>query len=130
MEATVIEAPDRRVLRLAPTEEEALRRLDNALSVFSEVQWTMPLQVAHALVRLTLNQGSSLVELAKIADQPMSNMSRHMLDLQETNRRLEPGLDLVEVNIDPNERRRKQYWLTPKGQQAVKRVLAAMGGKL
>lgn len=88
----------------------------------------MPLGRLEAFLLVVLHEGASLKDLCDISGQPQSTLSRHLLDLGQRNRRMGPGLRLVEGRIDPYELRKKQYRLTPKGRKLLERLLAIMDG--
>jgi DNA-binding MarR family transcriptional regulator len=77
-----------------------------------------------AFLLVALNEGSSLRDIVELSGKPQSTMSRHLLDLGERNRRMEQGLDLVAWRIAPEELRRKEYYLTPKGRALLRRILS------
>ena len=87
----------------------------------------MPLGKLEAFLLVVLHEGKSLRELCEISGQPQSTLSRHLLDLGQRNRHMEPGLGLIEGKIDPYELRKKQYLLTPKGRKLLERLLGILG---
>src|SRR3546814_10232505 len=76
---------------------------------------TIPTQLVQTFVDVALNEGKSLGELAELVGSNASTVSRHLLDLGERNRRMEPGYGLVDRRVDPMELRKNSYFLTPKG---------------
>jgi DNA-binding MarR family transcriptional regulator len=74
---------------------------------------------------VALNEGASLSDLAKKIDAKNSTISRHLLDLGERNRKMEPGLKLVEYRQSPLELRRHEYALTSKGGSVIRSILSA-----
>lgn len=77
---------------------------------------------AHVLFTVAEYEGRSLREYAELTGNPMSSMSRHLLDLGALDRRHEPGLDLIEQWQNPQDRRSNVYRLTPKGFHLVQTI--------
>src|SRR3546814_8246995 len=80
-----------------------------------------------SFVDVALNEGKSLGELAELVGSNASTVSRHLLDLGERNRRMEPGYGLVDRRVDPMELRKNSYFLTPKG-KALAASIDGIGG--
>jgi DNA-binding MarR family transcriptional regulator len=108
---------------LPPEEARRLQALVRICDGFQAHSPTIPLAMAEAFLLVALNEGKSLRELCAIAGQPQSTMNRHLLDLGDRNRRMEPGLGLVEWRLHPRELRRKQYLLSPKGRKLLQEIL-------
>jgi DNA-binding MarR family transcriptional regulator len=111
----------------APGEVRRLQALVRVCDGFLAYSSTIPLAMAEAFLLVALNEGKSLRELCAISGQPQSTMSRHLLDLGDRNRRMEPGLGLVEWRLHPRELRRKQYLLSPKGRKLLQDILGHLG---
>lgn len=77
----------------------------------------MPITMAHALVVVGLHEGKSLQELAAGTGVSISNFSRYLLALSDRSRMGGPGtgLGLVVREQDPNNLRKNNYYLSPKG---------------
>lgn len=71
-------------------------------------------------------QGLSVEEYAGRAKRSASVISRHLLDIGDRNRKGEPGLGLVTSRPNPNNRRRLEYLLTPKGRALAKQIKLAV----
>jgi DNA-binding MarR family transcriptional regulator len=70
-------------------------------------------------------------DYAERSDVSASVMSRHLLDIGERNRHMQPGWGLVTYRPNPLELRKLEYWLTPKGRlllHAVARHWWCTGG--
>ena len=107
---------------------KALRRFDRALKqVRTSIDPTVPTQLVQAFVLVALNEGKSLTELAQALGSSASTVSRHLLDLGERNRKMEPGYGLVDRRVDPMELRKNIYTLTPKGKLLAASISDAMG---
>ena len=70
-----------------------------------------------------MNEGSSVQELAGLAEVGSTVMTRHLQALSEVDRRREEGLGLVVVKQDPNNLRRHVVGLTPKGRARYRKLL-------
>ena len=105
----------------------ALRKADRLLSEFrSSIDPNIPAQMLQTFMAVAMNEGKSLTEIADLVSANMSTASRHLLELGERNRRLEPGYNLVARTPDPMNLRQNAYTLTPKGKLLVKNVLKIM----
>lgn len=71
-----------------------------------------------------MDEGLSLTELADRANIPLSTVSRITSMLAMKNGRKAYGL--VTVNIAPQERRRKQIYLSDKGKKTIKNLSQAI----
>jgi DNA-binding MarR family transcriptional regulator len=111
-----------------PSDEAQLRSLIRICDLFREqpvASPNIPLAVLEAFLLVCLYEGASLKDLCDLSGQAQSTLSRHLLDLGERNRRGEPGLKLVAWRHPPEELRRKEYYLTPKGEALRDRMLEA-----
>ena len=108
---------------LEADEERRLRALVHILEYFQDHEPQIPASMIEAFLLVALNEGCSLRDIVELSGKPQSTMSRHLLDLGERNRKMEPGLGLVAWRIAPDELRRKEYYLTPKGRALLRRIL-------
>ena len=107
---------------------KALRRFERALrQARTAVDPTAPTALVQAFVIVALGEGKSLTELAKDLGSSASTVSRHLLDLGERNRKMEPGYGLVDRRVDPMELRKNIYTLTPRGKLLAASIIDAMG---
>src|SRR5262245_49120656 len=83
----------------------------------------MPLQYVKAFLLTTLHEGAGVRDLAQRAGVSQSVMSRHLLDIGGRNRHKEPGFGLVTCRQDPNELRKHEVSLTPKGVALVHQLV-------
>lgn len=91
-----------------------------------EVRHDMPLQLVLTFLSVARYPGKSVGDYAEMEGVSKSVMSRHLLDLGERNRKMEPGFGLVGARPHPMELRRHEVFLTPKGRallQAMARTL-------
>lgn len=105
---------------------DRLVKLARIMGLFRTISPTMPIQIAQTFLLVARNEGAGLKELAEMADAKLPTMSRHLLDLGERNRNMQPGFGLVERVPNPMELRSNQYFLSPKG----KNLIAAIEGLL
>jgi len=95
---------------------KGLRRSDRFLTAIrSSIDDTIPVQIAHTFVKVCMNPGKGVVELAELTGASKSTMSRHLLDLSETLRTGAPGYGLLLRTVDPTNLRSVVYTLTPRG---------------
>ena len=108
---------------LLPEDERKLRALVHILDYFQGHAPQIPASMIEAFLLVAMNEGCSLRDITEMSGKPQSTMSRHLLDLGDTNRQGGVGLGLVRWRIAPDELRRKEYTLTPKGRGLLRRVL-------
>jgi DNA-binding MarR family transcriptional regulator len=97
---------------------------------FRSVRHDMPLQHAYTFLLVAIQEGLGVVEYAERADVATSVMTRHLLDLGPHTRKREPGYGLVMMRMDPNDMRRHQTFLTPKGHALLHKVIRNMRAAL
>jgi hypothetical protein len=71
----------------------------------------------------------SLEELPAWLGQPVTTLSQHMRQLGEGYGRGKPGLGFVDSRINPDNRRKRMYRLTPSGYCLVSLLLAALSAE-
>ena len=77
-----------------------------------------PLQYAVCLAEISLREGLSLTDLSETTGMPLSTVSRIVGALSKHRQKGTP-YGLVRATIAPDERRRKQIFLTPRGRAVV-----------
>ena len=87
-----------------------------------EIRRDMPLQMVLTFLAIAWKPGMSVQEYADMEGVSKSVMSRHILDLGERNRHMEPGLGLVEARPHPMSLRTHVVTLTGRG----RRIMQAM----
>jgi DNA-binding MarR family transcriptional regulator len=111
---------------------QTLETLSKTLNEFAaEARAVMPIR--HLLVFLevaksTDSDGVSLQELADRCEVSSAAITRIIQELGEFNRKAEPGLKLVEYNVQLADRRFKPVVLTKKGRALAARLASSMGG--
>lgn len=99
--------------------------MSKELEIFSEllkellkIDNEFPLQYAICLSHIAQNQGLSLTHLSEQTNMPLSTVSRIVGALS---RKRQKGLpfNLIRVEINQNERRKKQLYLTKRGENVI-----------
>lgn len=108
---------------LNDTDRAKLNTLVRSLSTFRLLSERMPLNYVMSFLAVALEEGQSVTDYAERLGLSMSTMSRHLLDIGERNRTMEPGHGLVTYRPDPLELRKHQYFLTPKGKTLLGQLL-------
>lgn len=113
-------------------QKRKLWNLKAALDVLCEVNESMPVRQAAALISVAIRQAedkyATLDEVGADTDSPSAVVSRDLLGLGEAARTLDksgrrkPGLGLVESFTDYLDRRRKPYRMTRKGHALIKKL--------
>lgn len=80
-----------------------------------------PLQYALCLAEISVNEGMSLTTLAEKVNLSLSTISRIVGSLSEYRQNGQP-YGLVEIKVSPEERRRKELHLTPKGRALIQKI--------
>lgn len=87
---------------------------------------TMCCHTAAVLIYIAMHPGSTTADIAAATGLAQASISRNTMELGKMNRRKQPGMNLVSDQEDPTERRRKIYFLTPKGQRVVASLIQTM----
>ena len=93
--------------------------LMHVLEEFRKLDPDLPIQYALSFLTLAQNEGMSMRELAERLGIAQSSASRNVAALSKWHSFGKPGLDLVQAEEDPRERRRKIISLTPKGHELI-----------
>ena len=92
------------------------------LNALRQVDPEFPLQYAICLTEIAINEGISLTQLAERTHLALSTVSR-IVGALSTVRQSGQAYGLVMLKISPQERRRKELYLTPKGWTVMRGVL-------
>mgnify|MGYP004448671141 CR=1 FL=1 len=92
------------------------------LKAFRELGRDMPIQMAVVFLNVANAEGISMTELYKSSGISQASCSRNVAALSKLHRLDKPGLDLVFTKEDPQERRRKIVFLTPKGKLLAEKI--------
>lgn len=104
------------------------RNIQNFLTLLREMQKIdpeFPLQYAVCLAEIALDEGLSLTDLAVRARMPLSTVSRIAGALSGHRQKGIP-YGLVRVAISPQERRKKELYLTPRGKAVMNGISGVM----
>jgi DNA-binding MarR family transcriptional regulator len=76
---------------------------------------------------IALDEGKSIGEYARKAGVTPSVMSRHILDLSDSTRRInDRGMELVVTKLNPENRREHVVYLTEKGKGLLSKITRYM----
>jgi DNA-binding MarR family transcriptional regulator len=81
-----------------------------------------PARYVTTFLLVALEPGLSVEDYAALEKCSKSTMSRHLLDIGDRNRKGAAGLGLVTSRRNPNNRRRLEYFLTPKGHALANQI--------
>lgn len=116
---------EERVHKQAPRKKETERNgIESFLKLLRELQKIdseFPLQYAICLAEISMDEGLSLTDLSERTEMPLSTVSRIIGALSKFRQRGEP-YGLVDARISMRERRRKELYLTTKGQNVVNAI--------
>jgi len=106
------------------TERElvAVTAFARCCDLFLAIRSTMPMQYVRAFYLVASDEGLGVGEYARRAGVSISVMSRHLLDIGERNRYMEPGFGLVSFRPDPMNYSKHQIFLTDKGRELAHRI--------
>lgn len=77
-----------------------------------------PIQYAICLSEIALNEGLSLTDLSTKTGMPLSTVSR-MTSVLSNNKAHKKSYNFLDVRTSPQERRKKQIYLTAKGRAII-----------
>jgi DNA-binding MarR family transcriptional regulator len=103
--------------------------LGQIFQTLRQINPDMPLQVAVTFCMVAEYPGITQVEITKLGNMSPASVSRHIAILGEYDTRRDEGFDLIRVDVDDDDRRRKLINLTPKGQIFVDRLAQIASGK-
>lgn len=101
-------------------------KLERALEVARGVDPVMPSHHLIALLYISRHPGCSQGDLVEHLDTTTASAARICSRLSSWERPRSPGLGLIDVEVDIEDRRRRNLWLTTKGQKVVKRMVEVM----
>jgi DNA-binding MarR family transcriptional regulator len=93
----------------------------NMLQTLREIDGEFPLQYSICLAEIAMDEGMSLTALSKKAGLNLSTVSRIVGALSQYRQNGNP-YGLVELKISPQERRRKELYLSDKGRSLMKDI--------
>ena len=111
---------------LTAEEKAKLKALLAALEPFRSLRGTMPLQYVIAYLLVALEEGEGTTEYARRAGVSQSVMSRHLLDIGDRNRHMEPGFGLITQRQDPMNLSKHMCQLTGRGLAVAHQIVRAL----
>jgi DNA-binding MarR family transcriptional regulator len=114
------------VQQLTAKEKLKLNELLQAIEVFAGIDKDMPMMMIKALLLLMIEDGRGPNEIAGQMGVVPGVASRHISDLGETNRKREEGHKVIEQRFDPNDKRYRRAYLTPRGVGKRAQILRAL----
>lgn len=113
-------------------ETNVAQRIASVAETFESVAGGLRVEFSPALMRLFLlvaqNEGATQATLADLAGVKRPTLSIRLMNLGDLDRRIGAGLKLVEQRIAPDDRRAREVYLTDKGRELFKRLVAAYEG--
>jgi DNA-binding MarR family transcriptional regulator len=103
-----------------------MRAFHQALEPFEQIRHDMPMQYVRTFMLVCMEPGLSVIEYASRAGVSQTVMSRHLLDIGDRNRYLQPGFGLVTKKQDPMNLRRWEVLLTERGRQVAHKMIRAL----
>ncbi len=101
--------------------KQELINLTHLLRELQKIDTEFPLQYAVCLCEIAMHEGISLTQLSLRVGIPLSTTSRIVGALSKFRQKGKP-YGLVNVIISPQERRRKELYLTSKGKNIIKNI--------
>lgn len=114
---------------MTDAELKVVQKVDRLISQFrSAIDPNVPAGMLQTLMAVAMNDGASLTKIADTVSSNISTTSRHLLELGDRNRRMEPGYGLVDRAVDPMNLRQNVYTLTAKGKLLLANIVKIMEG--
>lgn len=102
----------------------ASRRLAAIVDALQEVTHNhTTLLTLRTFLAVGIQEGQGVTEIAERLGAANATISRQLLDLGIRNRKLEDGFGLVEPHVDRSDLRKRAYYLTGKGREAMTYVV-------
>lgn len=105
---------------------QATRNFIVLLRELQKIHPEFPLQYAVCLAEISTDEGMSITRLSEKTGMPISTVSRIVGALSSHRRRANP-FGLVRIAIAPQERRRKELYLTPRGRAVMDGIADIIG---
>lgn len=109
---------------------KSLWKIYRAVEELRKIDPEMQAHTINIFLVVCMNPGITMKDLGQQLGVSQATMSRNIAALGKVHRLNRPGLDLVEAQEDPAERRRKIVNLTPKGKRikdALEKIITEAG---
>jgi DNA-binding MarR family transcriptional regulator len=116
------------VAKLTAKEEKRARRLLKVIDEFRKLDPDMQMPMAASFLLVALNEGISRTDVMDRLGVAGSTATRNLMGLMEQGRLGRPGHGLVDQKVNPEERRWRMHYLTPKGRLVLRSMLALLDG--
>lgn len=113
--------------RIGRKERRAIRRLLAVIDEFRRLDPDMQMPMAATFLLVAQRDGISRTEVMQELEVAGSTATRNLVALTDRGRLGQKGFGLVSQKVNPDERRWRMHSLTPKGHEALARVIAALG---
>lgn len=104
-------------------ERQRFRGIYTLIGRFRDLDGEMTVHQMLSLLWVALNEGRTQRDLRAALDLPSSTASRNLAALSKVHRLGKEGLGLIEWVEDPEDRRAKLIYLSPKGRAFVNQIL-------
>ncbi|CAO3372153.1 winged helix-turn-helix DNA-binding protein [Azospirillum brasilense] len=111
-------------IRLDEVRPDEVTTVVHVLEAFRKLDPDLPIQYALSFMTIAQNEGISIGELAERLGIAQSSASRNVAALSRWHSFGKAGLDLVQAQEDPRERRRKIVTLTDTGRAFLEQLRA------
>lgn len=109
---------------IADDDKYAARMIERAIAKFGESSNpSMTLTGLRLFLLAAANENAGVLELSRMAGVAHTVGSRYVLDLGERDRYMRPGMGLLTTHVDPENLRKKEVRLTPKGRSVAHDLL-------
>lgn len=99
-----------------------VKQLKRALELLSLIDTEFSIQAVICFLEIAQNEGINGKDLTLRTGISFSNVSRYLARLSDKPRYKKESYGLIELKIDPYDRRMKTAWLTPKGKKLIKQL--------
>ncbi len=117
---------------LSDHETTIARRIATIANTFESVAGGIRAEFTPGLMQLFMlvaqNEGATQAALADLAGVKRPTLSVRLMNLGDLDRRIGAGLKLVEQRVSLEDRRAREVYLTDKGRELFKRLVAAYEG--
>ncbi len=106
--------------------EQKMGDLYTALDILRRLDSTMSAQQATVFLYVASHEGAIITDIWRALDLPTGSASRTLYALSAWKEPRVPGLGLIDIRDDPEDRRKRIVSLSPKGRNVAKAMLHAI----